>query len=226
MLDQAIRYGAILAQPEFGENGRILEVGSGSRGLTVFIRDPVIGVDVGFREKPDALIMAIRAPATALPLRDKCLEQVVCSDVLEHMGKEDRPKAIEEMIRVTKGTFFLACPCGRGAHRIDRWLLRAYRVLSIKPPDWLEEHLRMGIPEPEDIRDVLKSQTLSWREEKGESTFVHAKVSLLISARFLNNLWSSIIRNRADLAGRIARWAKFPGVSPYRRLWIVWRSPK
>ncbi|HDH57890.1 MAG TPA: class I SAM-dependent methyltransferase [Bacteroidetes bacterium] len=226
MLDQAIRYGAILSQPEFEKSGNILEIGSGTKGIAVFVRNSVVGIDADFKDELHPAVLAIKASATALPLRDNCGERVVCSDMLEHLSKEERPGAIAELIRVTKGTLFLACPCGEEARRTDDRLMRLYHFLSAPVPDWLEEHNRKGIPDADEIQNTLKEQGVNWREMPGESCFTHFLVSLLIATRFLNNLWSSIIRDKPDLARRVAEWGAFPGVSPYRRLWIVSHSPQ
>lgn len=221
MLDQAVRYGAILAQPEFKRGGKLLEIGSGSRGIAAFNLKEAVGVDPLFREKPAPGLIAIQASATALPLRTGCFDRVVCSDVLEHLDASDRPAAIWEMIRVARGTIFLACPCGDGARKVDRRLAGLYRFSRIRWPDWLEEHLQKRIPDADQIRDALLQQGATWREISGESTLMHFIVSLLISSRFLNRLWASIFSGKPRRVDLFARLRLMPHSRPYRRLWVI-----
>lgn len=221
MLDQAIRFGAILSQPEFSRSGVLLEVGSGQQGISAFMEERVIGVDIRFGGNPAQEITPIKASATALPLGDACFDRVICSDMLEHLTTDDRPRAIDELIRMTKGTLFLACPCGEAARRADEWLGKLYRFMDITPPGWLEEHLGRRIPDPEEITEALRRLGLSWREVPGESAITHVIVSLLIGFKFLNTFWRSIFQKRADRARRIASLGSFLGTSPYRRLWVV-----
>lgn len=221
MLDQAIRFGAILSQPEFNQGGLLLEVGSGREGITVFVEEQVIGVDISFRGRPAQGIVPIKASATALPLRDAGFDRVVCSDMLEHLTTEDRPRAIDELVRVTKGTLFLACPCGEAARRADSFLSRLYGLLGTTRPEWLQEHLNKRIPGSKEITGGLKQSGISWLEVPGESAITHVIVSLLISAKFLNNIWRSLFITRAERAKRIASLGSFLGTSPYRRLWVV-----
>jgi hypothetical protein len=221
MLDQAIRFGAILSQPEFNRGGSLLEVGSGREGITAFTEDRVIGVDVRFVGGPAAGIIPVKASATALPLQDSCFDRVVCSDMLEHLTAEDRPQAIKELVRVTKKTLFLTCPCGEAARRTDDWIGEAYQFLKVKQPDWLTEHLERRLPDPEEITSALAESGLSWREVPGESTLAHLTVSLLIGLKFLNALWRSLFERRPDRAKWIASIGSFRADNLYRRLWVV-----
>lgn len=221
MLDQAIRFGVILAQPEFKRGGNLLEVGSGFRGISAFIRDAVVGVDIQFGDKPTAGVIAVRASATALPLRDGCFDRVVCSDMLEHLRAPERSTAIGELLRVTKRTLFLACPCDEGARQADDKLAKLYRLLRVQTPDWLEDHQQKGLPEAEAIRYVLRQCGVAWREIPGESTLTHLLVSMLISSRLLNRWWETIFSKKPHLAIRIAQMHLFSGIRRYRRLWVI-----
>ncbi len=221
MLDQAIRFGAILAQPEFSASGSILEVGSGSLGITAFINEPVVGVDVCFNRAPAEGMKGITASVTALPFADRSFDRVICSDMLEHIPENVRPAAIKELIRVTRRTLFLACPCGEEARRMDGWLSRLYRFFTLPVPDWLEEHQAETIPDPEAIQSVLSESGVPYREIGGESALAHFVISLLISTKFMNNVWKSIFQDRPDRAVNAAHLARFPGSTAYRRLWII-----
>ncbi|RJP72891.1 MAG: class I SAM-dependent methyltransferase [Candidatus Zixiibacteriota bacterium] len=221
MLDQAIRFGAILAQPEFEAAGRLLEVGSGFRGITAFVRQPVVGVDVNFSETPTATLTALRASATELPLKDRSFDGVVCSDMLEHLPEGTRAAAIREMLRVTRGALFLACPCGRSARRVDALLGRLYRALRVPLPAWLQEHLALGLPEPAAIRRALNETGARWREIPGENALMHFLVVLLISTRIFNRFWNCWLYRNPGAARRLGTSSLLSGRRLYRRLWVV-----
>jgi len=221
MLDQAIRFGAIFAQPEFRAGGKTLEVGSGSRGLAAFTKDPVIGVDIAFENRPCANLSAIRASATNLPLFDATFDRVVCSDMLEHLHPSQRKDAIRELLRVTRGTLFLACPCDEGARQVEDRLSKLYQMLGVSAPDWLQDHLRKVIPDSDAIRQTLDEHKASWREITGESTTAHFFVSLLISIKIINRLWEFIFRGRANAAKRLGSARILVGRRHYRKLWVV-----
>jgi len=221
MLDQAIRFGAILDQPKFEGERTILEVGSGSLGISAFIPDKVIGVDIAFAECPAPNLQAVRASALHLPLRDRSFNRVVCSDMMEHLTIEERPTAIQELLRVTKGHLFIACPCDEAARRTDRRLMKLYRSLGIRPPDWLEDHLLKRIPDNQEIEGPLGERKACWKVVVGESAKAHFIVSLLIASRWLNRFWERVFSGRPERAKSIGSCRILQGRKYYRRLWIV-----
>jgi len=224
MLDQAIRYGSILSQPEYEKNGIILEIGSGTEGITGFTEERVIGVDVRFEGPVSKNVLAVRASVTSLPFRNASFNRVVCSDVMEHLPVGVRPEAVNELLRVSKESLFLACPCGNPARRLDGFFLHLYGLFRIPPPDWMAEHREMEIPDAGSIRLSLSQSGASFRELPGESWVIHFFVTLLISLRMLNNQWRKMFQNKRELAGKLGRIGVLSGRAPYRKLWIVNRT--
>ncbi len=222
MLDQAIRFGAILKRKEFAGDGNLLEVGSGAEGIGAFTDDPLVGVDIHFETSPH--FTAVKASATALPFSDGAFSRVVCSDVLEHLRSEERTAAIGELVRVTKGTLFLACPTGRWARLSDCGLRFIYRLPGIRPPEWLVEHRARGLPDAQEIRRVLRESGVTFSEFKGESCLVHLLVGVLISTRFCNKIWKILFSRKPGRAKKIAGAAFLGGILPYRRLWLIRRD--
>ena len=221
MLDQAIRYGSILSQPEYDKNGIILEIGCGTEGITGFTDEQVIGIDVRFDGPVSRSVWAVRASVASLPFRNASFNRVVCSDVMEHLPEGVRPRAVDELLRVTKESLFLACPCGDPARRLDGFFLKLYNLFKIPPPDWMVEHGEMGIPDADSIRSSLHQSGASFRELSGESWVVHFFVTLLISLRVLNNLWRKVFQKKGVRAGKLGRIGVLSGRAPYRKLWVV-----
>ncbi len=221
MLDQAIRFGAILAQPEFDGEGTILEVGSGSQGISAFLTDKVVGVDVAFAEAPTRGMIAVRASALHLPLRDGSFDRVVCSDMMEHLTALERPEAVQELLRVTNRHLFIACPCDEAARRADEQLMKLYRWLGILPPEWLEDHLQKRIPDSREIEEPLGERKARWKAITGESTASHFIVSLLISMRWLNRIWARIFSYKPDRAKVLARCRLLRSRRHYRKMWLI-----
>lgn len=224
MLDKSLRFGAILLQPEFNRGGSLLEVGSGSKGIAAFVRDPVVGVDICFTEKPANGMIAIQASSAALPFADESFERVVSSDMLEHLDFEERALAIREMMRVTKRTLFITCPCGEGARLADRRLANLFSALRLPVQEWLKEHLDKRVPDPEEIEDTLHELNVEFKEIPLETIFLYSLVGLLSSNRGLNALWDSIFSGRPDRARSIAQWNLLPQLKSCRRLWVIDKS--
>ncbi|MFH1734338.1 MAG: class I SAM-dependent methyltransferase [bacterium] len=221
MIDQAIRFGAVLNQPEFYTGGNLLEVGSGAVGITSLIDDRVICADIEFEQISNAAQQRMKASATELPWKDGCFTRVVSSDMLEHIPLDDRQRAITEMVRVTGRTLFLACPCGDAARRVDHLIADLYRMFRVPVPIWLQEHLDRGIPDIEFIRTAIQATGKSYREASGESVVTHFFVSLLIALRSMNQVWKSLLSGRPGGARELAKMSSFPEFLPYRKLWVI-----
>ncbi len=221
MLDQAIRFGHIISQSDFPSTGRILEVGSGATGITAFINNPTIGVDLDFKGEGSSELIPIKGSVTSLPMPDRSFETVVCSDMLEHLPEGIRQDAIKELLRVTDQTLFIACPCGASARNADRFLNRCYEFFSIPTPDWLKEHNEHRLPERESIGSAIRDAGFPYRELNGEPIFVHIIVTFLVATRFSNNLWRSLFLKRLDRARKIASFTVLSSAKSYRKLWVV-----
>jgi hypothetical protein len=220
MIDQAVRFGAVISQSEF-RSEPLLEVGSGLSGIAAFVDNQVFGVDVRFNGNVTKFI-PIRASATSLPLRDGCFRQVVCSGMLEHVNPGDRSGAIKELVRVTEKTLFLICPCGIVARKADVILAWLYWFLYIPLPDWLEEHLANPFPSALEIVSILEERGFTVRKVTLESVFTHLIISILIGLKRLNAFWRLIFTNKPDRIKRISSFLRHFAIgNPYLWLWVA-----
>lgn len=164
----AIRYSPVL---EFVKNYKfkdpsILEIGSGSIGITRYLNKPVTGVDLSFSGPRSSLLKTIAASATSLPFEDNQFDIAISMDVLEHLPKKDREVVISEMIRVSKGTIIVGVPCGDLA---EKWEAKARKLCMrkrnkmngksrdnfVKRSNFLKEHISNKLPSVEEMISYL-----------------------------------------------------------------------
>lgn len=98
-----------IVEPELGEPGRVLDVGSADGPSVDWMRGrgTRTAVDLDFSAlKPGD----VQASATAMPFADETFDVLTAFDVLEHLEPEDR--AVAELVRVLKpgGRLFVAVP--------------------------------------------------------------------------------------------------------------------
>jgi SAM-dependent methyltransferase len=162
-LDTALRYEAVLRllAERWRPGMRVLEVGSGSGGVTEFLAYPVTGVDPAFErtaERSTEWLERLPGRATSLPLEDASFDAVLCVEVVEHLEEEEREPALREMVRVLRpgGRLILTFPADETALELDRWLDEAYRARHGEPHPWVAEHLAEGHPRTGEVRAALE----------------------------------------------------------------------
>ena len=145
--DAALRYLPIvrLLKKQKLANAKILEVGSGSYGITPYLKKPIIGVDLKFDEPKYDLLTQVHGTGDKLPFKRNEFEVVILSDVLEHMPKNARSKVLDECIRVARKIVIISGPFGPQAFEQDK------KLAQISDHHFLQEHLRYGLPEVSDI---------------------------------------------------------------------------
>ena len=133
---------------------KVLEVGSGSRGVTRFFKYPVVGIDIEFQKYKSKHLKEITISATQrFPFKDNEFDAVIAVDSIEHIHKKDRLKALREMLRVSKKHIMITCPC-----KITKW---DKRVMEKWPKDSatylnVKEHIDCRIPDGKEIEDAFK----------------------------------------------------------------------
>lgn len=129
----------------------ILEIGSGGLGIAPYLNMPVTGVDVEFKPPFHPNLTRVVGKAEKLDFADKSFEVVISSDMLEHLPKEMRGKAIFEMIRVAKLGVVIGVPCGVEAAGHDEELRREYLTIHKTEFPFLKEQVEYGLPDRTDI---------------------------------------------------------------------------
>jgi len=161
-LDTALRYHAVLEllAERWRDDLEILEVGSGSGGVTEFLRHPVTGVDPAFErttERASPWLKKRAGSATALPAADASFDAVLSLEMIEHLQAGDRSSALSEMVRVLRpgGRLIVTFPAGAEAERLDRWLNDRFRARRGREHPWAAEHLREGLPDVAEMAGAL-----------------------------------------------------------------------
>ncbi|HJV48599.1 MAG TPA: methyltransferase domain-containing protein [Geothrix sp.] len=162
MINQLIRYEPALRWIARSGFQKICEVGSGQNGICKFLDQKIVGMDINFKdyqEQGEIRIHSNLAPIfgdilAGTAFRDQEFDLVICVDMLEHIPKSDRQRAIQEIIRIGKHAF-IALPEGHPAQACDRWLADFLVRRGRTPPEWLFEHLDHDFPEAFEVGRIL-----------------------------------------------------------------------
>jgi SAM-dependent methyltransferase len=218
MLNRLARYATVARLVDETGGTTLLDVGSGSKGIVDLLepRWDVTAADVSFddygasRTSGAGRSRRVEASVLDLPFPDASFDVVVCIDMLEHIEPSQRPRAVSELVRVTRRRLVLACPCGTGALDSDRRLAAWYRRLRRETPGWLAEHLANGFPEPDDLGALLDGGGRH-RLQPNESLWAHRWIGYAEASPVVGLLSSPLsrvlepgARSRGGLAHRSA----------------------
>jgi hypothetical protein len=161
--ETALRYlPVVMTIKKAGLNdSKILEVGPGSLGITPYLKKPIDGLDIDFSGPQTKLVNKIKGAADNLPFRKNSYDVVISVDVLEHLAKENRQKAIYEILRVAAKLAVLVVPTGELAGKQDEELHVYWQKIFGNRNQFLEEHVKNGLPKTEEILvQIDKAQRL------------------------------------------------------------------
>lgn len=133
---------------------KVLEVGSGSKGITRFFRYPVTGMDIEFQDHKNKYLKEIKGSATKkFPFKNDEFDAVIAVDSIEHFPKQKRPVALKEMLRVSKKHIIITAP-----FKITRWDRRVLKKWPNNSATYInvKEHLDSGFPDESEIKSVFK----------------------------------------------------------------------
>ncbi|MEK7581069.1 MAG: methyltransferase domain-containing protein [Patescibacteria group bacterium] len=150
--EAALRYAPVVSEIKKAklQNSKILEIGSGSLGITPYFKKRIDGVDIDFAGPKSDYLNKIKGSGSKLPFRKNTYDVSISVDVLEHILPTDREKAIFEMMRVTKKLAIIVVPCGKGAEEQDRQLNMYWQKLMKSKNKFLTEHVENGLPKADE----------------------------------------------------------------------------
>lgn len=130
---------------------KILEVGSGSLGITPYLNEPIDGLDSDFSGPKTELVNKIKGTAIDLPFRKNSYDVVISTDTLEHIPASSREKAIDEMLRVGSRMVIIVVPTGLLSQQQDSQLHDRFQKVFNKTDKFLSEHVQNGLPKNDEI---------------------------------------------------------------------------
>lgn len=174
-LDSALRYQPLLQLIKKRKTNVIVEVGSGSRGISAYAGLPSFGVDVAFNSEVEpGLQQRICTSGDSLPFNDGSVEVVLCVDMLEHVPAEIRPGIVAEMFRVVSpgGVVYVAVPFGKAAEAADRRVHEAYLKSKGEVHSMLVDHVEHGLPSRDEIVSLMEdiASSKGWSVQCMEKT--------------------------------------------------------
>ena len=151
--EAALRYSPVVGEIKKLKltDSKILEIGSGSLGITPYLKKQIDGIDINFSGPKSPYLVKIKGTATNLPFRKNSYDVVISVDTLEHLNKQERPKAIYEMIRVAKKLAMIVVPVGELSENQDQELYARWRKIFGDEDQFLKEHVQNGLPLTEEI---------------------------------------------------------------------------
>lgn len=132
-------------------DSKILEIGSGSLGITPYLKRGIDGLDVDFSGPKTSLINRIKGSASPLPFRKNSYDVVISVDVLEHIPRGDRQEAIFEMLRVASKLAIIVVPTGELSEKQDKELDLRWQKIFNTHYQFLKEHVQNGLPKVDEI---------------------------------------------------------------------------
>lgn len=147
-------------------DSKILEVGSGSYGITPYLKRKVTGLDSDFSEPNYQLLEQINGSAVSLPFKNNQFEIVILSDVLEHIPDVYRNKTVTEAVRVSDKFVVISGPFGKEAAGQDLKFYNFSKKHLKQTHIFLKEHVELGLPELKDITGILEGNNKVKKIEK------------------------------------------------------------
>ena len=170
------------------QDAKILEIGSGSLGITPYLKREIDGLDVDFTGPQTQLVNKIKGTADKIPFRKNSYDVVVSVDVLEHLQKETREKAITELLRVAKKLVIIVTPIGELSEKQDHELFAYWKKIFKEPNKFLEEHIKNGLPRVDEI--LVQIDKSSQRLKKSAKITSSPLLNLLVR-NILMRTWIS-----------------------------------
>lgn len=200
MINWKIRYGKILGLfPELRDTTiAVLEVGAGGSGIRNYLPRPVVSADLDYVHARSAGSLGVTADTTKLPFADGSFDFVLCLDTLEHLAAASRTPAIQELSRVSRRKLVIGLPMGAFA----AWSEHQYHLFlqgrNVPTPEWLAEHLTMGIPSLGSILGAVADLNSGFLIHGNETLIQHYSGLLADEVPFLKQANLALDHKHAD----------------------------
>lgn len=151
--ETALRYWPVVAEIKRLKlaKSKILEVGSGSLGITPYLKEKIDGLDVDFSGPQTPLVNQIKGDAANLAFRKNSYDVVIAVDFLEHLPPGQRTTAISQMLKVAKKLLVIVVPTGELSEKQDLALYSLWKKVMRSDNQFLAEHVRFGLPRAEQV---------------------------------------------------------------------------
>lgn len=227
--EAALRYLPVVAEIKKAklENSKILEIGSGSLGITPYLDRKIEGVDIDFSGPQSEKLTKTKGSATNLLFRKNSQDVTISVDVLEHIPSALREIAVFDMLKITKKLAIIVVPIGEDSEKQDKELQNHWKKIFTEKNQFLEEHVQNGLPKTDEIL-VYIDRSLR-RLEKKAKTISYPNLNLKIR-KLLMLSW--ITKNKflyyfylkgLLLLVPILRFANFG--KTYRRVFVIEFTP-
>lgn len=220
----ALRYMPIVKTiKKYSASSTILEVGSGSLGISPYLGRSITGVDQNFEGPKLGLMHEIKGDATELPFKDRSYDIVISVDMLEHMSPKDRIKAIAEMVRVAGKLIVIGVPSGKEAEEHDKKMDIRYKWVFGHSYHFLDEQVGFGLPSTDDISHAIEEalsvnkRSARFRVENNES--IGLRTILMYGWMTKNPIVDIIFRKLLVLLVPLFQYCNWEPT--YRKIFIV-----
>lgn len=156
--DRYVRYRPIVEYLRKVPRESVLEVGSGTNGVTEFLPRKITAIDVDFgRDKTlkNPFIERVKNSGTTLPFKDKSYDITLSLDTLEHIPQNRRFDFISELVRVARKSVILGFPAGIEATKADKKLAIDHIKVFHRPHWSLDEHIKLGLPKINAVKRMI-----------------------------------------------------------------------
>jgi len=162
-----LRYSPIARQlkniAKKNKNLRVLEIGSGSIGITRFYNGEVVGIDVESEKIGNDRLRFLKSSATNIPFKDESFDAVISVDTLEHLTRKEQVKMVLEAYRVSKKYIMFTYPIG--FNKYHEKILKTWKKSHLTKS--LEEHLHGGTATGNEVPRALKGNNCKIAKEYG-----------------------------------------------------------
>ena len=205
------------------DKSKILEVGSGSLGITPYLKRAIDGLDVDFTGPQTTLVNKIKGTADKILSRKNSYDVVIAVDVLEHLQKEFREKAITEFIRVAKKLAIIVVPVGELSEKQDKEFHQHWEKIFKTPNQFLEEHVKNGLPKVDEILVQIdkSSQKIGKSAKVTSSSLLNLKVRNILMRTWIskNKFMYYLYLKGYLLLLPVLKFANFGNC--YRRIFVI-----